>query len=124
VRVPICVNAAAARSYLSRITKITELGLAGHTPARNLLRLECETVAAVERESSHCAVAGERALDQVVSASRRVVITSLVPVAACVLCGRNDAELRNAKRSQNVNGARDTSAPLANGTASEKSGPS
>ena len=29
VRVPMCVNAAAARSYLLRITKITELGLAG-----------------------------------------------------------------------------------------------
>jgi hypothetical protein len=31
VRVPMCVNAAAARSYLLRITKITELALAGHT---------------------------------------------------------------------------------------------
>jgi len=31
VRVPMCVNAAAARSYLLRITKITELGLAGRT---------------------------------------------------------------------------------------------
>jgi hypothetical protein len=31
VRVPMCVNAAAAHSYLLRITKITELGLAGHT---------------------------------------------------------------------------------------------
>jgi hypothetical protein len=30
-RVPMCVNAAAARSYLLRITKITELGLAGRT---------------------------------------------------------------------------------------------
>jgi len=34
VRVPMCVNAAAARSYLLRITKITELALAGHTPAQ------------------------------------------------------------------------------------------
>src|SRR2546425_7914517 len=31
VRVPTCVNAAAARSYLLRITKITELALAGRT---------------------------------------------------------------------------------------------
>jgi hypothetical protein len=31
VRVPMCVNAAAARSYLIRIRKITELGLAGRT---------------------------------------------------------------------------------------------
>jgi hypothetical protein len=34
VRVPMCVNAAAARSYLLRITKITELALAGHTLAQ------------------------------------------------------------------------------------------
>ncbi len=34
VRVPMCVNAAAARSYLVRLTKETEWGLAGHTPAR------------------------------------------------------------------------------------------
>jgi hypothetical protein len=34
VRVPMCVNAAAARSYLLWITKITELGLAGDTPAQ------------------------------------------------------------------------------------------
>jgi hypothetical protein len=34
VRVPMCVNAAAARSYLLRIAKITELGLAGHTLAQ------------------------------------------------------------------------------------------
>jgi hypothetical protein len=34
VRVPMCVNAAAARSYLLRITKITELALAGLTPAQ------------------------------------------------------------------------------------------
>jgi hypothetical protein len=33
VRVPMCVNAAAARSYLLRITKITELALAGSSPA-------------------------------------------------------------------------------------------
>jgi hypothetical protein len=31
VRVPMCVNAPAARSYLMYITKITELALAGHT---------------------------------------------------------------------------------------------
>jgi hypothetical protein len=31
VRVPMCVNGAAARSYLLRITKITDLGLAGRT---------------------------------------------------------------------------------------------
>jgi hypothetical protein len=31
VRVPMCVNAPAARTYLLRITKITELGLAGRT---------------------------------------------------------------------------------------------
>jgi hypothetical protein len=34
VRVPMCVNAAAARSYLLRITRITELALAGHTPGQ------------------------------------------------------------------------------------------
>jgi hypothetical protein len=34
VRVPMCVNAAAARSYLLRIAKITELGLAGRTEAQ------------------------------------------------------------------------------------------
>jgi hypothetical protein len=34
VRVPMCVNAAAARSYLVRFTKETEWGLAGRTPAR------------------------------------------------------------------------------------------
>jgi hypothetical protein len=34
VRVPMCVNAAAARSYLLRVTKITELALAGRTPAQ------------------------------------------------------------------------------------------
>ena len=32
VRVPMCVNAAAARSYLLRMTKETEWGLAGRTP--------------------------------------------------------------------------------------------
>jgi hypothetical protein len=34
VRVPMCVNAAAARSYLPRLTKETEWGLAGRTPAQ------------------------------------------------------------------------------------------
>jgi len=34
VRVPMCVNAAAARSYLLRFTKETEWGLAGRTPAQ------------------------------------------------------------------------------------------
>ncbi len=34
VRVPLCVNAAAARSYLVRLTKETEWGLAGSTPAQ------------------------------------------------------------------------------------------
>ena len=34
VRVPICANAAAARSYLLRLTKETEWGLAGRTPAQ------------------------------------------------------------------------------------------
>lgn len=34
VRVPMCVNAAAARSYLLRITKITELALEGRTLAQ------------------------------------------------------------------------------------------
>jgi dihydrofolate reductase len=34
VRVPICVNAAAARSYLLRLTKETEWGLAGRTQAQ------------------------------------------------------------------------------------------
>ena len=34
VRVPMCVNAAAARSYLLRITKETEWGLAGRTQAQ------------------------------------------------------------------------------------------
>jgi hypothetical protein len=34
VRVPMCFNAAAARSYLLRLTKETEWGLAGRTPAQ------------------------------------------------------------------------------------------
>jgi hypothetical protein len=34
VRVPMCVNAAAARSYLPRVIKITNLALAGHTLAQ------------------------------------------------------------------------------------------
>ena len=34
VRVPLCVNAAAARSYLVRFTKETEWGLAGRTQAQ------------------------------------------------------------------------------------------
>ena len=34
VRVPICLNAAAARTYLLRITKITDLALAGQTLAQ------------------------------------------------------------------------------------------
>jgi hypothetical protein len=34
VRVPMCVNAAAARSYLLRLAKETEWGLAGRTPAQ------------------------------------------------------------------------------------------
>jgi len=34
VRVPMCVNAAAAHSYLLRITKITNLALAGRTLAQ------------------------------------------------------------------------------------------
>ena len=34
VRVPMCVNAPAARSYLLRVTKITDLAMAGHTLAQ------------------------------------------------------------------------------------------
>ena len=34
VRVPLCVNAAAAHSYLLRVTRIAELALAGHTLAQ------------------------------------------------------------------------------------------
>jgi hypothetical protein len=33
VRVPMCVNAAAARSYLLHFSKLTDMGLAGRTPA-------------------------------------------------------------------------------------------
>jgi hypothetical protein len=34
VRVPMCVNAAAARSYLVHVSKFTTMGLAGHTSAQ------------------------------------------------------------------------------------------
>lgn len=34
VRVPMCANAPAARSYLVRVTKITDLALAGRTPSQ------------------------------------------------------------------------------------------
>jgi len=34
VRVPICVNPAAARSYLVHLRKLTDMGLAGRTPAQ------------------------------------------------------------------------------------------
>src|ERR1700723_4726849 len=34
VRVPMCVNAAAARSYLLHVSKLTDMGLAGRTPAQ------------------------------------------------------------------------------------------
>ena len=34
VRVPMCVNAAAARSYLLHVRKLTDMGLAGRTPAQ------------------------------------------------------------------------------------------
>jgi len=33
VRVPMCVNAAAARSYLLHVSKLTDMGLEGRTPA-------------------------------------------------------------------------------------------
>ena len=46
VRVPICVNAAAARSYLYRIRKITKLALAGRT----LAQVNEVTVAALARK--------------------------------------------------------------------------
>jgi hypothetical protein len=46
VRVPICVNAAAARTYLLRIRKITELALAGRT----LAQVNEITVAALARK--------------------------------------------------------------------------
>lgn len=45
VRVPMCLNAAAARSYLLRITTITDLILAGHTKAQT----EATVAAAVDR---------------------------------------------------------------------------
>ena len=34
MRLPMCVNARAARSYLLRVTKETEWGLVGRTPAQ------------------------------------------------------------------------------------------
>ena len=34
VRVPICVNASAARSYLVHVSKLTDMGLTGRTPAQ------------------------------------------------------------------------------------------
>ena len=46
VRVPMCVNAAAARSYLLRITRITDLVLAGRTKAQ----MEETIAAAVEKK--------------------------------------------------------------------------
>ena len=46
VRVPMCVNAAAARSYLLRITRITDLILAGRTKAQ----MEQTVLAAVEKK--------------------------------------------------------------------------
>jgi hypothetical protein len=46
VRVPICVNAAAARTYLLRIRKITDLALAGQT----LAQVNEATVAALARK--------------------------------------------------------------------------
>jgi hypothetical protein len=46
VRVPICVNAAAARTYLLRIRKITDLALAGQT----LAQVNEVTVAALARK--------------------------------------------------------------------------
>jgi hypothetical protein len=46
VRVPMCVNAPAARSYLLRITRITELILAGRTKAQ----MEQTIAAAVEKK--------------------------------------------------------------------------
>src|SRR5271167_4450024 len=46
VRVPMCVNAAAARSYLLRFTKETEWGLAGRTPAQ----INEATAAAIARK--------------------------------------------------------------------------
>lgn len=46
VRVPMCVNAAAARSYLLRITRITDLVLAGRTKAQ----MEETMAAAIEKK--------------------------------------------------------------------------
>ena len=46
VRVPMCMNAAAARTYLLRITKITDLTLAGRT----LTQVNDALVAAVEKK--------------------------------------------------------------------------
>jgi len=46
VRVPICDNAAAARSYLLRTLKTTELALAGHTKAQ----VEAAMNAAIEKK--------------------------------------------------------------------------
>jgi len=46
VRVPMCVNAAAARSYLLRITRITDLILAGRTKAQ----MEETIAAAIEKK--------------------------------------------------------------------------
>ena len=46
VRVPMCVNAVAARSYLLRITRITDLMLAGRTKAQ----MEETVAAAVEKK--------------------------------------------------------------------------
>jgi hypothetical protein len=47
VRVPMCVNAAAARSYLLRLTKETEWGLAGRTQAQ---MTESVTAAVAKKE--------------------------------------------------------------------------
>jgi hypothetical protein len=46
VRVPMCVNAAAARSYLLRITRITDLMLAGRTKDQ----MEKTVLAAIEKK--------------------------------------------------------------------------
>ncbi|MGB7434245.1 MAG: hypothetical protein WBR26_01175 [Candidatus Acidiferrum sp.] len=46
VRVPMCVNAPAAHSYLLRITRITELILAGHTQAQ----MTAAIAAAIEKK--------------------------------------------------------------------------
>lgn len=46
VRVPMCVNAPAAHSYLLRLTKIAELALAGHTMAQ----VNADMAAAVEKK--------------------------------------------------------------------------